>query len=83
MNTEKLSIGRFCYDYRKNILELTLDDMEKETGVPLKTLSGFENGRSSNMGIVFKYLTLSKDVNNRMFFLNKLYEIIERGENNG
>lgn len=83
MNLEKYSIGRFCYTYRTEILEITLVEMEEKTDIPLKTLSGFENGRSSNMFIVFKYLTVSKDLNNRMFFLNHLYEIIERGENNG
>ena len=39
----------FCKQFRKEVLNLTLQEMEDKTGIPLKTISSFENGNSTNI----------------------------------
>ena len=41
-----MTIGRFCGDFRTNVLKLMLKDLAPNN---IKALSAFENGRSSNM----------------------------------
>lgn len=49
------SIQKFCREFRINELDLTLDQMGTLTGVNLKTISAFENGRSNNSNHIYLY----------------------------
>lgn len=50
------TIPNFCKNFRENILQMTLQDMSNQTGVNLKTISAFENGRSNNLNHIYLYV---------------------------
>lgn len=50
-------IGNECREVRK-MFNITLRELSEHSGVPIKTLSTFENGRSSNINIFLIYLRL-------------------------
>lgn len=57
-------------------LEMTLKELSDQTGINLKTLSGFENARSSNFYIFYIYYILLDD-DNRIKMLKNILERIE------
>ena len=62
------NIGQFCKLYRTYVLDLTLEEMSKQTGVKVPTISSFENGRSTNSKHIEMYYNLSKFDDERKFF---------------
>lgn len=52
-------IGFICRIYRQQNLKLTLKDMSKIIDVPISTISGFENGKSTNLGLLYQYIYIS------------------------
>ena len=62
------TIGQFCKMYRTYVLDLTLEEMSKLTGVKVPTISSFENGRSSNSKHIEMYYNLAKSDEERKFF---------------
>lgn len=58
---EALTVGQAAKNHRRNC-ELTLLEMQELTGVNYKTLSAFENSRSSNVNILVKYLNIGNRV---------------------
>ena len=72
------SIGQFCKLYRTYVLDLTLEEMSKQTGVKVPTISSFENGRSTNSKHIEMYYNLSKLDEERKFFKENIP--YERGE---
>lgn len=67
MNMKVKSVGEFCKRYRRYLLELSLKDMEKLTGVKISTISSFENGRSTNLEHLQLYLNLSNEQQKEYF----------------
>lgn len=61
---------------RLTLLDETLKGMSDRTGINLKTLSGFENGRSSNLYIFYVYYSLL-NVDDRITLLKNILERIE------
>ena len=59
----------FCKQFRKEILNLTLHEMESKTGVPLKTISSFENGNSTNIKHLNLYYKLCDSKQKREQFI--------------
>lgn len=66
------SIGQFCKMYRTYVLDLTLEEMSKRTGVKVPTISSFENDRSTNSKHIEMYYNLSKSDEERKFFKNNI-----------
>lgn len=56
-----MSIQKICKLYREQVLRLTLSQMSDKTGVNLKTLSAFENGRSNNLNHIKIYYVCSTE----------------------
>lgn len=50
-------IGNECRNFRYNSMRLNLVELSEKTQIPFKTLSNFENGRSSNVHLFYIYLT--------------------------
>lgn len=76
MKTHKaVSIGRYCKQFRVNVLRITLLELSDETNI--KTLSGFEHGRSTNLLHVFNYLNACETQKMRSNFLQGLVELLE------
>lgn len=65
------SVGQFCKMYRIHILNLTLEEISKLSGVKVPTISSFENGRSTNVEHIQMYYNLSTDVQ-KEFFKNNI-----------
>jgi len=69
-------VGEFCKELRTHILKLTLKEFCDKTNYKISTLSAFENGRSSNMKILFAYLNMVEK-KDRMKYLNEVAEKIK------
>ena len=63
------AIGKYCRDFRKHKLQLTLVSFCDLTNTNFKTLSAFELGRSTNIEHVFKYLDLCDESNKKEFII--------------
>ena len=49
-------LSTYCKNFRTKKAKLTLSQIHEKTGVNIKTLSGFENGRSSNLFMINHYI---------------------------
>ena len=65
------NIGQFCKMYRTYVLNLTLGEMSRLSGVKVPTISSFENGRSTNAKHIEMYYNLSND-EQKIFFKNNI-----------
>ena len=72
-------VGELCRDLRTHTLKLTLKEFCDKTNYKISTLSAFENGRSSNIKILFSYLNMI-DKKDRMNYLNEVANIIKECE---
>ena len=59
----------FCRDFRTEVLKLTLQEIENLTFIKVKTLSAFENGRSTNINHLNVYYGLCKTKEQRALFI--------------
>lgn len=73
---DRYSIGQYCKYFRKHTLGITLTEMEDFTGFGSKTLSAFENGRSSNMLILLSYYGLCSSPKMKDKFIYGLYDAL-------
>lgn len=69
----KLMIGTYCKEYRMS-KAATLKEMSLDCDVNQKTLSAFENGRSSNMHLLSHYVVLAESCGERKMFIENLGE---------
>lgn len=74
-----LLIGAYCKQFRINVLQLTLKEVEGNENI--KTLSSFENGRSTNINHLLKYVEKCDSKFMRFEFLNGLVNVLERDIN--
>lgn len=73
-------IGDYCRNFRVEILNMTLKEVAGDES--LKTLSGFENARSTNVRHLEKYMNACPDLETKKFFMVGLIEVIEGGRKN-
>lgn len=74
---EKLIIiGTYCKIFRSEILGLTLKQFEEKSGIKVKTISAFENGNSTNIFHLFKYLDLCETKEQRVQYLKGLNNVL-------
>ena len=64
------SIGKFCKYFRREVLNLTLNEMSELVDVKNTTLSSFENGRSTNYKHLVKYYNCGNDEQKKFFLEN-------------
>lgn len=76
---KNVTVGEFCKDLRTHTLKLTLKEFCDKTNYKISTLSAFENGRSTNMKILFSYLNML-DKKEKMECLNEITRIIKEYE---
>lgn len=69
------SIADKCKHYRREVIKISLKEMGRETDTYFKTLSAFENGRSTNLIHLFKYTDMGNE-EQRLKFCNEIMEII-------
>ncbi len=68
-------IGKFCYNFRKEVLGLTLTEFSEITGENLKNIHAFEKGRANNIKYLYLYYELA-DAEQKKEFAIGLFEII-------
>lgn len=66
-----LKLGTICKVYRQQELNMTLKNMHEQTDIPISTISGFENGKSTNIEIFYFYIAISNK-----YQLHKLIRLI-------
>lgn len=80
MNETKLAIkfdvGAYCRSYRQQN-GYTLQQFSELYGVNPKTVSGFENGRSSSMFYIFMYMKLTNENGSQLGFLQGVNDLVE------
>lgn len=55
-------IQNICKQFREQVLQITLKEMELKTGINHKTISAFENGRSNNINHLKLYFDCCENV---------------------
>lgn len=70
--------GLFCKNYRMNVMQITLKEFDPDN---VKTISSFENGRSTNINHLFTYLKHIEDQEERIKFMKDLLKFIEGDHN--
>lgn len=76
-----MSIYKFCKKFRENTLQITLQEMEQITGVNFKTISAFENGRSTNINHINLYIDSCTNSDHDEIFLAGVKQAIKDGKN--
>lgn len=71
-------ISAICAYFRRRILKLTLHELSKRSGIPISTLSSFEQGRSSNLRYIYLYLVSCETEQQKNIFIQSIDEILER-----
>lgn len=69
-------IGNVCREHRQENLKYTLKELSSLSGVNIKTLSAFENGRSTNINILLIYVRYTK-ANERLDLIKTICEVLE------
>lgn len=68
-------IGRFCEQFRKEVLNLSLTEFARLTGENLKNIHAFEKGRANNIKYLYLYYDLA-DTEQKNEFAVRLFEVI-------
>ena len=68
-------IAAYCKEFRKQILRLTLRELCESSGTNIKTLSAFENGRSTNLVHVITYIEVGTK-EQQAIFAQKIIDIL-------
>lgn len=68
-------IGAYCKEFRTQILRLTLRELCEVSGTNIKTLSAFENGRSTNLAHVITYIEAGTK-EQKAIFSNRVTKIL-------
>jgi hypothetical protein len=64
-----------CKQHRREVVNISLKEMGMETNTYFKTLSAFENGRSTNINHFIKYVEIS-DISQRKKLIFEISEIL-------
>lgn len=73
---DRYAIGDVCQTFRKVKLGYTLKQMQYLTGYDYHTISAFEHGKSSNMLLLLSYYSLSKNEEQKDYFIHRLFDVI-------
>lgn len=68
-------IANICKLYRREVINISLKEMGRETNTYFKTLSAFENGRSTNINHLIKYVEMGDEFQRRKL-LSEITEIL-------
>jgi len=76
--SKTLLITNICRHHRQEILKISLKEMGVKTNTLYKTLSAFENGRSTNINHLIKYFEIS-DLKQRQNLALKIASVLIGG----
>lgn len=71
-------VSAICSYFRKHVLNITLRDLSKLSGIPVSTLSTFEMGRSSNLKFIYVYLVSCETEQQKNILINMIDAILNR-----
>lgn len=72
-------VGKYCRDFRVEILKTSLTDFCNELNVNIKSVSAFENGRANNIKYLYNYYNMCLSDKMRNDFLTGLFALSEVG----
>ena len=73
----KKLVGNYCRYFRKHKLCLTLEEFSDLYGINYKSLSGFENGRSSNYFYIVLFIKACKKPDLQLGFVQGMNKAID------
>lgn len=76
-----MEIQKICKLFREEVLKKTLLQLSEESGINLKTISAFENGRSNNINHLKIYANACRTELEFIFFIKNISEAL--GGRNG
>lgn len=76
------NVTNFCRKFRIEVLKLTLQEVENISFTPVKTLSAFENGRSTNINHLNLYYLLCRNEEQRSLFIQGFIKAMDKGNKN-
>ena len=76
-------VQAFCKDFRTKYLNITLQKIQDNYGIPFKALSAFENGRSTNINHLNTYYLLCKTQADRNEFIKGFSEAMDLDRSEG
>lgn len=76
------NVQNFCRNFRINTLKLSLQDLEDSSSINHKTISAFENHRSTNINHLTIYLKACSTIEQKRQFIKGLNKsmLIDMGE---
>ncbi len=78
------NVQNFCRNFRINTLNLSLQDLEDISSINHKTISAFENHRSTNINHLTLYLKACSSIDQKRKFIKGLNKsmLLDMGESN-
>lgn len=76
-----MTINGICRLFREQVLQITLQEMSNKTGVNLKTISAFENGRSKNIEHLQLYIKCCSDSVEEQTLVHNILLVSKGGSN--
>ena len=78
------NVQNFCRNFRINVLKLSLQDLEDNSSINHKTISAFENHRSTNINHLIIYLKACSTIEQKRKFIKGLNKsiFVDIGESN-
>lgn len=70
-----VEIGRYCKEFRINILNISLTEFSKKNGLNLKNVHAFEQGRANNIRYLYAYYDLADEEQKREFAIG-LFDLL-------
>lgn len=68
-----MNIGKWCSNFRHDILDMSLTELATRSKTNIKTLSAFEHGKSTNMKHIFSYYNACNTDYERKVFAEYLF----------
>lgn len=75
-------MSSLCEYFRKKVIRITLNEMSIKSGIPVSTLSSFEQGRSSNLRFMYIYLVSCETQDQKNNFVDSVRRILDRSFSN-
>ena len=72
---------RFINKFRTDVLKMKLQDVEDISGTKLKTLSAFEQGRSTNINHLQSYFNACSTIEQENLFIELLKAALKESKN--
>lgn len=71
---------KFTNHFRSKVLKITLQELENQSGTGLKTLSAFEQGKSTNYNHLYTYFNACTTEEQEQLFINEITKALKENK---